>query len=312
MSKIVDSIIGHAVGDAMGVPIEFTKREKLQDKKVTKMLGYGTYDVCKGSWSDDTSMEIALIDSLINKNGFDYKDIMNNFLCWMTQDKYTANGEVFDVGITCMNAILNYRSGIEPLKCGLNGEKNNGNGSLMRILPVALYSYYKKLSENDIITLTNNVSSLTHSHEISKLGCYIYVRYVMFLLDGLSKEEAYKKIQELNYNSYDEYAISKYNRILDNNIKEFEINDISSKGYIVDSLESSLWALLNNNNYENTIIEAINLGNDTDTIGAITGSMAGILYGMSSIPKDWLDDLLRKDYLIDISKKFEGMILSKK
>lgn len=312
MSKIVDSIIGHAVGDAMGVPIEFTKREKLQDKKVTKMLGYGTYDVCKGSWSDDTSMEIALIDSLINKNGFDYKDIMNNFLCWMTQDKYTANGEVFDVGITCMNAILNYRSGIEPLKCGLNGEKNNGNGSLMRILPVALYSYYKKLSENDIITLTNNVSSLTHSHEISKLGCYIYVRYVMFLLDGLSKEEAYKKIQELNYDSYDEYAISKYNRILDNNIKEFEINDISSKGYIVDSLESSLWALLNNNNYENTIIEAINLGNDTDTIGAITGSMAGILYGMSSIPKDWLDDLLRKDYLIDISKKFEGMILSKK
>lgn len=308
MSKVVDSIIGHAIGDAMGVPTEFCIRERLQKHPVTKMIGYGQHPVPAGCFSDDTSMSLALIDSYINKGKFDYDDIMTNFYYWLHDAKFTATDKVFDAGRTCIQAIINYTKGIEPLECGLKSENSNGNGSLMRILPVALYSYYKKLKDEEIISLTNDISSLTHAHEISKLGCYIYVRFVMLLLDGFSKEESYKKIQKLKYKGYSNGSLEKFSRILKEDIKRVPLDDISSRGYIVDTLEASLWCLLVHNNYQDTILEAINLGNDTDTVAAITGSMAGIIYGMDSIPKEWLDTLIKKDIIMDLAKKFEKVI----
>lgn len=308
MSKFIDSILAHAIGDAMGVPTEFCIREKLQANPVTKMIGYGQHNVPAGSWSDDTSMEIATIDSFINKEKFDYEDIMNNFYCWLHDAKYTSGDEVFDAGRTCIQSIINFSNGMKPLESGQESMSSNGNGSLMRILPVALYSYYKKLNDEEIIKLTNEMSSLTHAHEISRLGCYIYVRYVMLLLDGLTKYDAYTKMQELDYSSYSDESLEKYNRILTGNIKKIKLDDISSRGYVVDTLEASLWCLLIHNNYEDTILEAINLGNDTDTVAAIAGSMAGILYGVDSIPNEWLNNLLKKDYLIELATKFEQLI----
>ena len=114
MSKYVDGIIGHAIADAMGVPTEFCIREKLQRNKVTDMVGYGSHDVPAGTWSDDTTMEIALIDSYINKGEFDYDDIMVCFYHWLNDAKYTATNEVFDAGRTCIQAIINYSKGKEP------------------------------------------------------------------------------------------------------------------------------------------------------------------------------------------------------
>lgn len=310
MSKFVDSIIGHAIGDAMGVPTEFCIRERLLEHPVTEMISSDKTGQPAGSWSDDTSMEICTIDSFIQKGKWDYSDIMSKWLEWINEAKYTANNETFDVGRTCLRAIRNFSLGTEPLKCGLDSEVSNGNGSLMRILPVALYSYFKKLNEKEIRDLTNDVSSLTHAHEISKLGCYIYVRYIMYLLDGKTKEEAYNLIQNLDYSSYSEYAISKYERILKNNIKELNINSISSGGYVVDTLECSLWVLLNANSYKETIVATTNIGNDTDTVGAIAGSMAGIIYGVNSIPEKWINKLKRKEYLIELSLNFEKAICS--
>ena len=312
MSKVVDSIIGHAIGDAMGVPTEFCIREKLQKHPVVKMIGYGQHDVPAGCYSDDTSMELALIDSFINKGKFDYDDIMTNFYYWLHDAKYTATDEVFDAGRTCIQAIINYSKGNEPLDCGLKGEDNNGNGSLMRILPVALYSYYKKIDDKEIIKLTNDISSLTHAHEISRLGCYIYVRYIMYLLDGYSKIEAYDLIKKVDYSSYSNESLEKYNRILKGNIKKCPLDDISSSGYVVNTLEASLWCLLVHDNYEDTILEAINLGNDTDTVAAITGSMAGIVYGINAIPKEWLNTLIRKEYILGLAHEFEKDIIGLK
>lgn len=180
----------------------------------------------------------------------------------------------------------------------------------MRILPVALYSYYRKLDVNEIIKLTNELSSLTHKHDISKLGCYIYVRYIMFLLDGKNKNEAYELIKTLDYSTYDEYAISKYERILKNDIASYTIDNILSTGYVVDTLECALWILLNANSYKETIIATTNIGNDTDTIGAIAGSMAGIIYGYDSIPTSWIDKLMRKDYLIGLASDFEKEVMN--
>lgn len=309
MSKFIDSIIGHAIGDAMGVPTQFCMRNRLLEHPVTEMISSNKTGQPAGSWSDDTSMEICTIDSFIQNENWNYSDIMSRWLEWVNDAKYTPNNETFDVGKTCLRAIRNFSLGIAPLKCGLDSETSNGNGSLMRILPVALYSYYKKLNETEIIKLTNEISSLTHAHEISKLGCYIYVRYVMYLLAGNTKEDAYDLIQNIDYSSYSEYAISKYDRILKNNIKNYNIDSISSSGYVVDTLECALWILLNANSYKETIVATTNIGNDTDTVGAIAGSMAGIIYGISSIPEKWINKLMGKDYLIYLSLNFEKAII---
>ena len=310
MSKFIDSIIGHAVGDAMGVPTEFCIREHLLEKPVKEMVGSVKTGQPAGSWSDDTSMEIATIDSFIENKEFNYDDIMHKWEEWINNAKYTANNDTFDVGRTCLRAIYNHTQGKEPLECGIDGESNNGNGSLMRILPVALYSYYRKLPDSEIIKLTNEVSSLTHKHDISKLGCYIYVRYIMYLLDGKDKFEAYNLIKKIDYSSYGKKNISKYDRILKHDISKYTLDEILSTGYVVDTLECALWILLNAKNYRETIIATTNIGNDTDTIGAVAGSMAGIIYGYDSIPKEWLDKLMRRDYLIDLANNFEKEVMN--
>lgn len=309
MSKFIDSIIGHAIGDAMGVPIEFESRERLFVSPITKMIGYGSHDVEAGTWSDDTSMEIATIDSFINKGYFDCSDIMMNFYYWLKDSKFTAAGVVFDAGRTCIQSIINFSKGYELDRCGQNDTYSNGNGSLMRILPIALYSYYKELKEEEIVKLTNDVSSLTHAHEISKLGCYIYVRYVMFLLSGMDKRKSYEELKRINYDYYSLKSQDNYKRLIKDDISKLPVDEIRSSGYVVDTLEASIWVLLNYNSFEESIIGAINLGDDTDTVGAVTGSMAGILYGYDHIPKDWLAELKKRDYLIELALKFEKAVI---
>lgn len=309
MSKIKDGIIGHAVGDAMGVPVEFYKREELLKHPVTQMLGYGSHAVPKGSWSDDTTMEICLIQSFIDKETFDYDDIMNNFIKWIEEGDFTATGKLFDIGRTCLRSIRNYAEGkTKAEESGLDTVDSNGNGSLMRILPVAYYCYYRNFKENEIYHLVKNISSLTHRHEISILGCYIYINYVIQLLEGKDKFTSYHFIKLMDYSMFSNESLNVYDRILQGDIWKHNIDEINSSGYIVDTLEASLWVLLNAKDYTESIIGAINLGGDTDTIGAITGSMAGILYGYESIPEQWLNQLLKKDYLEDLCVRFEEII----
>ncbi len=309
MSKIKDGLLGFAIGDAMGVPIEYTDREILVKNPVTMMTGYGTYNQPEGTWSDDTSMTIATMDAIVLKKEINYKAIMSNFLSWFAVGKYTATGSMFDVGATCSDALAKYSSGsYEPLECGMDDINCNGNGSLMRMLPIALYCYYKKLSDDEIINLVNDMSSLTHAHEISKMACLIYVRYVMCLLDGKDKIAAYEEIKKVDYSSYREDTIKEFDRILKSDISEYELEDIKSTGFVVDSLEASLWVILNTENFKQAIIGSINLGVDTDTIGAITGSMAGIIYEYDSIPDIWLDKLKKKNYLIKLAMKYEKLL----
>ena len=309
MSKIKDGVIGHAIGDAMGVPVEFCIREKLLAHPVTKMIGYGSHDVPAGTWSDDTSMEIATMDSMINQGGkINCEDIMMNFYYWLKEAKYTPYGEVFDAGRTCIKSIINFSKGYDISECGQKDEYSNGNGSLMRILPIAYYCYYNKLKEEEIFEVVKNVSSLTHAHEISVLGCYIYVNYIIKLLEGKDKFESYNLIKLIDYSMFTEESLEVYKRILKEDIEKYSIDEIKSSGYVVDTLEASFWILLNASNFKEAIIGAINLGNDTDTIAAITGSMAGILYGYNSIPQEWLDKLAKRDYIEDLCDKLEKVL----
>ena len=303
-NQYLGAIIGHAVGDAMGFPTEFSKREELLQNPVIEMIDSPDVGQPAGSWSDDTAMEIATIDSFIQKKYFDYKDIMDKWVKWISKSEYTPTGVAFDIGRTCLKAIKKYCNGTPPLQCGSTSMNENGNGSLMRILPVALYAYSKNLDDISIRKLANEVSSLTHAHEISRLGCYIYVQFIICLLKGNTKQEAYKHIQGLDYRSFTVDSMNRYTRILDEQIEVQILDNIKSTGYIVDTLECAMWIFMNAQHYKEAIIASANIGGDTDTIGAIVGSMAGIYYGFEDIPSSWLDKLQRKDYLMELVDRF--------
>lgn len=309
MSIVKDSLYGFIVGDAMGVPIEFEDREKLINKPVTSMLGYGSHDVEAGVYSDDTSMTLATMDSIIKQNGIiNYNDIADKFCNWVNNNEYTATNKIFDIGMTTKYALIKYfNNKIDATMCGGTNINENGNGSLMRMLPIALYCFYKNIKDdNEIFTLVKNSSSITHAHDISILGCYIYVRYVISLLETKNKISSYNFIKKLDYSMFIEEVKLEYSRILFGDISTLNINDINSSGYVVDTLEAVFWIILNCSNYNESIIGAINLGGDTDTIGAITGSIAGILYGYDNISKRWISKLKNKDYIDEIIIKFEN------
>lgn len=309
MSIVKDSLYGFIVGDAMGVPVEFEDREKLINKPVTSMLGYGSHDVEEGVYSDDTSMTLATMDSIIKQNGIiNYNDIADKFCNWVNNNEYTATNKVFDIGMTTKYALIKYfNNKIDATMCGGTNINENGNGSLMRMLPIALYCFYKNIKDdNEIFTLVKNSSSITHAHDISILGCYIYVRYVISLLETKNKISSYNFIKKLDYSMFIEEVKLEYSRILFSDISTLNINDINSSGYVVDTLEAVFWIILNCSNYNESIIGAINLGGDTDTIGAITGSIAGILYGYDNISKRWISKLKNKDYIDEIIIKFEN------
>lgn len=308
MSVVRDSLIGFAIGDAIGVPIEFEHREKLLKKPVTSMTGYGTYSVPEGVWSDDTSMTLATMDSIIRQKKIDYDDMASCFLDWLNNASYTATNEVFDIGISTRQALLRFHEGnIKAIECGCKNEFENGNGSLMRMLPIALYCFY---SDADIYEVVKFSSSITHAHEISIMGCFIYVNYCLYLLKGLDKFTSYNMIKQIDYHKYfSDDIINVYQSILIDNIESYPIDYIKSTGYVKDTLDSVFWVILNSNSYKEAIIGSINLGGDTDTIGAITGSLAGILYGKEAIPVKWLRKMKRLDYLEDMAKKFDKVLI---
>jgi ADP-ribosylglycohydrolase len=202
--KVKDGICGFIVGDALGVPVEFYSRAELAEDPVNEMRGNGTYNMPKGTWSDDSSMTIATMRSIVDKKGIDYEDIMKNFCCWYSNGEYTASGKLFDIGKITRTAILKYRSDENIKKCGQGNISDNGNGSLSRMLPVAVYTYYKSMSDDETYEIVKNCSSLTHSHKVAVLGCFIYVKFMHYIFSGKTIREAYERT--FKYRHYVEYA----------------------------------------------------------------------------------------------------------
>lgn len=203
--------------------------------------------------------------------------------------RFTPYGKVFDVGGTTQRAINNFNNGVELLKCGLDTYKDNGNGSLMRILPLALIPS----SMNDI----DNVSSLTHAHEISKRACRLYVEIAIQLLKGIPIRHAI---------AYWDVCVNEFERIP--KICKLNRDEIRSTGYVVDTLEAAIWCGYHTDSYRDCVLTAVNLGGDTDTIAAVARGLAGIIYGCgggSGIPDEWIAQIARKDWISGLCDKFK-------
>ena len=328
MSKenIKSGILGLVVGDALGVPHEFNPRVHFDENPVTDMVGYGTYNLPPGTWSDDSSLTLATLDSLAN--GLDYNDIMEKFLSWYEDGKYTPYGNVFDIGRTTYRAIFNFNIDKDACIDGCDGEKDNGNGSLMRILPIAFFIYYLKeklsISKKEEFSIIHNVSALTHAHKRSKLGCGIYVKIAIEILKykddnknsliGKEKEsleslidKGIESAKEYYFNDNDfKHQKEHYIVIFNHDVKNLERADIRGSGYVVRSLIASIWCLLHTNSYKEAVLEAVNLGEDTDTTAAIVGGIAGLYYGIDDIPKEWLAKIAKLDYIEELITNFNN------
>jgi ADP-ribosylglycohydrolase len=315
-----NGIIGFAIGDAMGTPIEFMGRENFINNPVTKMLGNMSHRMPTGSWSDDTSMTLATVDAIITdeshaeghifSNALNCNTIADNYVKWLENAEYTPTGRTFGVGNICLKAISKYlEDGVDAEKCGCDGEMDNGNGSLMRMIPVVYYCYAHCMNGKQIYELVKKVSSITHAHPVSILGCYIYVLFGNMLLLGWGLKEAYEYIQSVWYEEFfDAETIKRYKRIIDSNIKDEKAENISSSGYVLHTLEATFWSLLNTNSYDEAVIKAINLGDDADTVGGCVGGLAGIYYGIDSINEDWKKDLIKYDYIEDMCNKLDEVL----
>ena len=305
LNNFKNSLIGFVLGDVLGVPVEFEERDILRSSPVIGLREFGTHYQPIGSFSDDTSLTLCTIESIVNN--YDMVQTMDLFMKWHEEDYMTSHGITFDSGVATSEAIKNYLDGLPIDKWGLDGFHKNGNGSLMRMLPIAFLNL-----NLDYISRYRNVyecSSLTHKHNISIMCCFYYTELIKLFLEGNNLAEAYKILQnsfEYNLTKYgfDTSHINVLDRILNDNIGELKESDIESSGYVVHTLEASLWSLINSNNYIEATLKAVNLGNDTDTNGAVTGSMAGLIFGLDNVPKDWISSIGRIDEVVKMADKF--------
>ncbi|QRA44178.1 ADP-ribosylglycohydrolase family protein [Chryseobacterium cucumeris] len=311
-NKVKAGIMGVCIGDALGVPVEFKKREDLKRFPVTKMLEYMSWNQPKGTWSDDSSLTLCLADELSKR--YDLEKIGQSFVKWNKYGHWTAHGRLFDIGGTTRHSLARLIKGESARFSGNIFEEDNGNGSLMRILPLAFYLE----KENDIQKLyltVKEVSAITHGHFRSVFACFIYVIFAIQLLKGKNKKEAYEQTQNITLKYAEEQGfnpneIELFRRILKNDISKYPEDEIKSGGYVLQSLEASLWCFLNSETYSEAVLKAVNLGEDTDTTGAITGGIAGIYYGYENIPQEWISELVRKDDIEALCEKLHQKLMN--
>ena len=305
----IDGMMGLVMGDVLGMPVQFIPREELKGAPITGVEGFGTYNMPPGTWSDDSSMAIATLDSIRENKEIDYNDIMLRFVKWTSQGQYTPAGVAFDQGNTCMEAIYNYLRKKDYKTCGKTGEWANGNGALMRIMPACLYSYVQhkngKVAIEEAVEYVHQVSALTHNHLRSKMACGIYFFMVQSILDnegtlsdrlqmGMDAAKDFYKSDIANLVEW-----SRFGR-MDNLLEFAKIpeEEIKSSGYVVDSLEASVWSLITTKSFEEGLLKAVNLGDDADTVGAIAGGLAGLFYGYNNIPVEWRKTIIKGEELV--------------
>lgn len=313
------ALFGAATGDALGVPVEFLPRNEVRAINLKDMLGCDTPRtfasrwgsiIPAGAWSDDTSMALAAMASIANNNGDIYfSDVMEQFCQWWENGKYSSLESPFGLGGVVSEALRNYRNGTPARICGPAKFHDNGNGALMRIFPFSLYCIFKKLDTWTTVDLINTASGITHGHQISKMGCLFFTLYMQALLDGQDCKTALETARMFDYAKwYSHTAIDAYTQLLSPDFPNADDSIIAENGYVVTTLTAAIYSMLHSHDYESAVLTAINMGFDTDTNAAVTGALAGVCYGIDSIPERWLARLLGKHMLERYASDFANAI----
>lgn len=305
-NRILGGLWGAIVGDALGLPAKLSTREKREQDPVTSMRGYGTYYQPPGTWWHNSSLLLCTVESLANYR-LDLHDMGQRFVRWHRKGYWTPWGEVADIGDTTQKAIDHLEKGVEPVMAGDTDVNSNDNESLIRMLPIALR--FANSPPDDLLNNVYRVSSLTHRHPRSLIACGFYSLIASALMKGLHPLEAYKSTLGTASKAYTRppylAEMAAFKRFVSGQIHELPESEIQSGCYVVDTLEASVWCLLNSSSFEETVLKAANLGGDTDTTACVTGGLAGIHNGLSAVPAKWIGVLAKRD---DIGKLFDRFV----
>ena len=279
------ALVGLAVGDALGTTLEFCARDR--HPRHTEMVGGGVFNLKPGQWTDDTAMALALADSLISCRGFDAQDLMRRFLRWYHQGEYSCTGRCFDIGSATRAALVHYERTGEAY-AGSTDPHSAGNGSLMRLAPVALFA----LDDEELALQTAaDQSRTTHAAKPCIEACQFFVSLLRAAILGEENIIALACQVGRNYPAL--------RHVTDRNWGQLDRNEISSSGYVISTVEAALWSVARTGNFEEALVLAVNLAEDADTVGAVTGQVAGALYGASSIPRRWRECLAWQSQIED-------------
>jgi ADP-ribosyl-[dinitrogen reductase] hydrolase len=307
--RVEGCFLGLAVGDALGVPVEFNGRGELRSNPVRHMREFGTWGQPAGTWSDDSSLTFCLAESLSKK--YDLADIGESFVKWMNEGYWGAHHEVFDIGGTTRVAISRISQGESPLKSGVSTVSSNGNGSLMRIVPASLYFIGQPSSV--LWQRMQEISGITHGHFRSVFSCFVFSKIVEKVALSYTKVDAYNAAivevnQYLETQDLQKEEIFNFERVLNRSVSAATESSIKSSGYVIDTLEASIWCFLNTDSYSDAVLKAVNLGGDTDTTGCVTGAIAGLYYGVDSIPLDWQVSIARSGDIRELAERFQKVV----
>ena len=278
------ALVGLAVGDALGTTLEFSTRDAQQHH--TEMTGGGPFRLAPGVWTDDTSMALALADSLVACRGFDPVDAMQRFLGWFRDGDYSPKGECFDIGTTTREALIRYaRTGMAI--AGSTDEMSAGNGSVMRLAPVAIFAS----GDAEVCArIAAAQSRTTHGAPQAVDGCVLLADRLRRAIGGEGLDTLLAPQPFDGHPTVQDIAAGLW--------RGRSRAAIRSSGYVVHTLEAAFWAVAGTSSFEEAVIRAVNLGDDADTVGAVTGQIAGAVYGMSAIPERWLAPLAWRDRLV--------------
>ncbi len=282
--RALGAFLGLAVGDAVGGTLEFTARDT--EPRLADMIGGGPHRLAPGQWTDDTAMALALGESLVDRESLDGRDLMDRFTGWWRRGEYSCTGICFDIGNTVRAALARYEETGDPM-AGVTDPRNAGNGSLMRLAPVVL-----RFSEDReaLLAAAAEQSRTTHGAEEAVDACRAFAALLADATCGMPRAEVLAP--------RDFAGAPKIAEILAGSWRGKPRDEIRSSGYVVDTLEATLWSVARTADFRSAILLAANLGEDADTVAAVTGQLAGALYGMSGIPEDWLGKLAWKDRLL--------------
>lgn len=299
------ALFGVAIGDALGVPAEFKSRGALALDPVKDFIGYKSHNQPPGTFSDDSSLTFCLAESLCN--GYDLNDLGYRFIQWRDNAYWTAGGVVFDIGMTTQRAIGRLKTGTRPSLAGDFDEDCNGNGSLMRIMP--LLFYIRDFDVEKRYAIIKDVSSVTHGHIRSVIACFYYLEFALELLKGSDKQTAYNNAAATVHDmlvskQIVQYEVDLFAPLLKEDIAKESINNIPSFGYVMNTLKASMYCFLTTENYQDATLMAVNLGNDADTTAAVTGGLAGLYYGFEAIPEKWRSEIIKSKYIKDLCDRF--------
>jgi ADP-ribosylglycohydrolase len=284
--RLAGAVWGHLVGDAVGVPYEFKSADQIT---TVEFRGHGTYNQPPGTWSDDGALMLALLDSLLGERGsgdavFDSADQASRFLAWADAGAYTPDGDgKFDIGGATSDALGRLRHGTAPEEAGGTGDNDNGNGSLMRILPLALVE--RDISDADLVEHAHRSSAITHGHPIAQAACALYVLIARNLLTGHSREESISLARGTLRHTYHQRPDIALRLPALDTLEAW--SGRSGRGYVVDSFWSAWDAFAGAKSYRETIERAVRYGHDTDTTACIAGGLAGLRWGLEGIPLEW-------------------------